>query len=567
MGDLRRGAQSKPASERDAALEATGVAGTETAQQAAAIAAADPPPSPPDDAALAHTLDGPADINGNLSDGAAGLSSAASAISVNGKVRAAHRVGRYLILRQIGAGGMGVVFAAYDEELDRKVAVKLLRQAGDARSDLRTRILREAQAMARLSHPNVVQIYEVGEVASVAGQVFIAMEFIEGTTLSDWQRARSWEEVLPVYLQAGQGLGAAHESGLIHRDFKPDNVLVGKDGRPRVADFGLARTKNSEPVAAAAAQAPAVLADPGSEMRSGSLLVTPLTQAGAILGTPAYMSPEQYRSEPTDSRCDQFSFCAALYEALYKTLPFAGHTLSELRQNVLAGKVRPPPPKTTVPPRVYAALRRGLQTDPAQRFASMGEMLNALSFDPQRDPAAAPKSRRRLLRVMVILMLVVLGALFPAARHGAVTTLQVLSATGVFLLGCSLVAFFQRQVLLHNTFHRSLMIYLAVFTAQQLCIHGLALLTGLTPRQTLPMEMVGMAGISVLIVHFMFQRGWFVPVLLLGSALWAALRPQDGGFVTSVSYPFCMLCIAHLWESAARVGEPKDETGLLLRRM
>ena len=141
-----------------------------------------------------------------------------------------------------------------------------------------------------------------------------------------------------------------------------------------------------------------------------------------------------------------------------------------------------------------------------------------------------------------------------------------LSATGVFLLGCGLVAFFQRQVLLRNTFHRSLMIYLAVFTAQQLCIHGLALITGLSPRQTLPMEMVCMAGISVLIVHFMFQRGWFVPLLLLGSALWAALRPQDGGFITSVSYPFCMLCIAHLWEIAARVGEPKEETRLLLLR-
>ena len=182
---------------------------------------------------------GAADSGGELGDdgalastqaGADGADTATpSVVTVgSGRLQAAHRVGRYQILRQIGAGGMGVVFAAYDEELDRKVAVKLLREAGNAHSDRRTRILREAQAMARISHPNVVQIYEVGELTAVAGQVFIAMEFIDGTTLADWQRQRSWEEVLPIYLAAGQGLVAAHESGLVHRELKPCNNPTGK---------------------------------------------------------------------------------------------------------------------------------------------------------------------------------------------------------------------------------------------------------------------------------------------------------------------------------------------------
>ena len=150
------------------------------------------------------------------------------------------RVGRYVVLRQLGEGGMGVVFAAYDEELDRKVAVKLLREAGPISVERKTRILREAQAMARVSHPNVVSVYEVGE---VGGQVFIAMEFVDGSTLNDWQRGkRSWEDVLAMYVAAGQGLAAAHRAGLIHRDFKPDNILIARDGRVRVLDFGLARS-------------------------------------------------------------------------------------------------------------------------------------------------------------------------------------------------------------------------------------------------------------------------------------------------------------------------------------
>ena len=153
------------------------------------------------------------------------------------------RIGRYLVLRVLGEGGMGVVYAGYDEELDRKVAIKLLHPAQQGDSQLRARIIREAQSLARVSAPNVVHVYEVGE---FAGQLFIVMEFVNGTTLTRWQAApgRNWKEILRMYCAAGQGLHEAHTAGLVHRDFKPDNVLLGPDDRPRVADFGLARMQS-----------------------------------------------------------------------------------------------------------------------------------------------------------------------------------------------------------------------------------------------------------------------------------------------------------------------------------
>jgi predicted Ser/Thr protein kinase len=210
------------------------------------------------------------------------------------------RVGRYELRERLGAGGMGVVYAAYDAELGRRVAVKLLHETG-AEGQARDRILREAQALARLSHPNVVQIYEIG---AVGRQVFVAMEFAEGLTLAQWQaQRRGWRELLAVYVDAGRGLAAAHAAGLVHRDVKPENVLVGADGRVRVLDFGLARG-----VAEAIEPGPAATHD---------ALLAPITATGAVMGTPAYMSPEQWRGEPTDARSDQFSFCVALYAAVH----------------------------------------------------------------------------------------------------------------------------------------------------------------------------------------------------------------------------------------------------------
>jgi len=207
---------------------------------------------------------------------------------------------------------MGTVHAAYDPQLDRKIALKLVRPERGADQELCARVLREAQALAKLSHPNVVAVYDAG---AFGEQVFIAMDFIRGTTLRQWLAARRpWREVLDTFLQAGRGLAAAHEVGLVHRDFKPDNVLVSDDGRARVVDFGLA-AETEAPVARPSLTASAER----WQMAQGSL-----THHGALVGTPAYMSPEQLMGQPARMASDQFSFCVALFEGLYGERPFRG---------------------------------------------------------------------------------------------------------------------------------------------------------------------------------------------------------------------------------------------------
>jgi len=276
----------------------------------------------------------------------------------------AGQVGRYRLLRLVGRGGMGEVWAAHDPELDRKVAIKILR--GDARPDQveTARLAREAQAVARLSHPNVVAIYDVG--TDDDGRMFLAMELVEGETLAAWlaRAPRTPQEILELYTQAGRGLGAAHRAGIVHRDFKPQNVMVTADGCVRVMDFGLAAAGNR------------------NQPR--------LTKAGSILGTPLYMAPEQMRGQPVDGRADQFSFCVALWEALHGARPFRGETLLELRGQVLAGNPRPGPLRSRVPRRVQAALERGLAIDRAERFPDMDALLQALSgaAGSRRRPAA-----------------------------------------------------------------------------------------------------------------------------------------------------------------------------------
>jgi serine/threonine protein kinase/tetratricopeptide (TPR) repeat protein len=285
-----------------------------------------------------------------------------------------HKLGRYVVIDRIGSGGMGVVYAAYDPELDRKIALKVLRHGsrGSAkdRQEQRTRLLREAQAMAKLSQPNVITVHDVG---TVDGQVFLAMEFIDGKTLGAWmKKRRGWREVSPVFRRAAQGLAAAHAAGLVHRDFKPDNVLLGRDGRVLVTDFGLARP------AAGKTGTFATLPSLSSEQ----VLTASLTQTGALVGTPAYMAPEQLAGERTDPLSDQFSFCVALYEALYGERPFPGRSLAELMNSVSEGRVRPVPRDVSVPRWVRRVLLRGMAVEPEQRFASMSDLLTALRADP-----------------------------------------------------------------------------------------------------------------------------------------------------------------------------------------
>ncbi|HEY3445759.1 MAG TPA: serine/threonine-protein kinase [Myxococcales bacterium] len=274
-------------------------------------------------------------------------------------------LGRYVVLGFLGEGGMASVFAAYDPELDRKVALKLLKVRGADLGEARATLQREAQAMARLSHPNVVPVFDVG---SHEGQLFVAMEFVPGRTLQAWldERPRSQPEIVAAFAAAGEGLCAAHAADVVHRDFKAENVLVGDDGRVRVTDFGLARLE-PRPAAAGA---------PGEGASAR------LTFSGVVAGTPAYMAPEQFLGGATDARTDQFNFCASLWEASAGSLPFRGESFDELKQGVLERQLRPA--SHPLPRWLAAVLSRGLQARPEDRYPSFAELLAALRRDRRR---------------------------------------------------------------------------------------------------------------------------------------------------------------------------------------
>ncbi|HEU4729642.1 MAG TPA: serine/threonine-protein kinase, partial [Kofleriaceae bacterium] len=288
-----------------------------------------------------------------------------SAESDGAAPRDGDRVGRFVVHHRIGSGAMGVVVAAYDPVLDRWVALKLL-HATDPAAD--AALIQEAQAMARLAHPNVVAVHDAG---TADGRVYLAMEFVDGGTLRAWRDAapRTWREVRDRHVEAGRGLAAAHDAGLVHRDFKPDNVLVGGDGRARVTDFGLVRA-----APAAHGDAPA--------------------HATTVAGTPRYMAPEQHRGERADARADQFAFCVALFEALWQRDPFEAGDAAARKARVLAGEVTAPPPGE-VPARVAAAVLRGLDPDPARRHPSMRALLDEIA----RDPDLERRRRWRLIGV------------------------------------------------------------------------------------------------------------------------------------------------------------------------
>lgn len=260
-------------------------------------------------------------------------------------------VGRYLILSVLGAGAMGVVYEAHDPGLDRTVALKVLapdRSGGPLGEAGREEISREARALAKLAHRNVVTVHDVGEFND---GVFVAMEHVHGSTLDQWVETTKPEipRILEVFVQAGEGLIAAHDVGIVHHDFKPANVMVADDGRVVVLDFGLARR---------------------AEQR--------LETNERALGTPAYMAPERHRSRQSDPRVDQFSFCVSLYEMLFGKRPFRGDTPDAVAISVLRGKVEPPPSTRQVSRRVTKALLRGLSRSPTDRWPSMRELVDAL---------------------------------------------------------------------------------------------------------------------------------------------------------------------------------------------
>ena len=294
------------------------------------------------------------------------------------------KIGRYTILDRLGEGGMGVVYTAFDDKLERKIAIKVMRSDNTEGSNGRIRLIREAQAMARLAHPNIVTVHEVGEVDD---QIFVAMEYIRGQSLDQWQQEpHPWREVVEVFRQAGRGLAAAHDAGIIHRDFKPHNVLLGEDGTAKVLDFGLARSMTQGQLTEGqgsgedtAPESTALAPTGGKEL---SLLDQRLTRTGALMGTPAYMAPEQHEGRPANAHSDQFSFCVALYEGLYGELPFEATSLPTLIASVLEGRIKDPPSSAKVPSWLRKVLLRGLAVDPERRFASVSELLTELGRDP-----------------------------------------------------------------------------------------------------------------------------------------------------------------------------------------
>ncbi len=272
------------------------------------------------------------------------------------------RAGRYLIEKKLGEGGMGVVYAAYDPELDRSLAIKVLhfsRITPSHAESTRKRLTEEARALASLSHPNVVNIYDIG---TVDGHVFIAMERVRRGDLEGWlkEQDRGWKEIIARFVEAGRGLAAAHSAGLVHRDFKPQNVLIGEDGRPQVADFGLAMS----------------IPGPESEVASPSDGSSG-SSSSPVEGTPAYMAPEQYWGQDIGPAADQFSFCVSLWEALYGKRPFAGKNWQKLMINLAKGEIVPPG-KHDVPKRFERLLRKGLAKKPEDRWPSFQELLRQL---------------------------------------------------------------------------------------------------------------------------------------------------------------------------------------------
>jgi serine/threonine protein kinase len=290
-------------------------------------------------------------------------------------------LGRYVVLDCLGSGGMGVVYRAHDFALDRRVSLKLLRSSGQDPDARRARLVAEAQALARVSHPNVLAVHDVG---TWEGEVYLALEHVEGETLADWlgRAVRTPAEIRGVFLQAGRGLQAIHEADLVHRDFKPENVLIGRDGRVRVADLGLAVTAGGEEASASAETQP---------------------------GTPGYMPLEQHRGEPLDARADQYSLAVALFEALLGRRPYGsrGATREELQARLSSGEPAEVPRCAAIPPRLRRALSKALSPERQNRLPTLASLLDALA-SPGIQPSprlAVPVAAAAAFALALVLLL------------------------------------------------------------------------------------------------------------------------------------------------------------------
>lgn len=314
------------------------------------------------------------------------------------------KIGRFVVIRKLGQGAMGVVYLAYDPKLDRKVALKLVDTSalGSEMGDAQIRLEREAQAAAALGHPNVVTVYDVGE---HRGDVFLAMEFVEGSSLTEWIKGEhGWRDVTALFLEIAQGLAAAHDADMVHRDFKPDNVLLGRDGRPRVADFGLAR-----PTQGWSARDASKMLGEGAQASVRALKLQShdaLASTGEVCGTPAYMAPEQFVGANVGPSSDQFGFCVSLFEALFGFRPFKGESVTELAVAVLENHRQALPPQHHVPKAIVDAVLKGLEPEVEDRHPSMHALADRL------EAALRVRTRNRMLAggALVAVLGVGLGA-------------------------------------------------------------------------------------------------------------------------------------------------------------
>lgn len=452
------------------------------------------------------------------------------------------RIGHFVILYQLGVGGMGTVFAAFDTRLDRKVALKIVHNQGGPRDHQNSRTLREAKALARVKHPRVVSVYDVAESES---QVYLAMEFVDGIPLRKWQSQEShtWREILQMYLWAGAGLCAIHQSGIIHRDFKPDNVLVDRDGLPIVVDFGIARLD------------PRQTEEP-SVGESRPLTSEGVTADGGILGTVGYMSPEQYSGEPVDAASDQWSFCAALHEALYGQLPTAGLSPEGVGPGRWGGSTDPrtlPKVESAVPTEILRILCRGLSRQPSARYPNMGALLHSLAAELEQSAAAGTLSRR----TFVVAMSAASSLAFLFAQymmsHRARIVPQTAALSVIFITIMLLAGYRHRATLRRNPFHRAMWSLLLTGLIENLFVRVICLSHQEIPASAqIPVEMIVWGGVSLLMTLNLIRRMWWVVAVPLCFGVMAAVVDPTPRRVLACGYPMVVGLLLWQWWAAAR---------------
>ena len=439
---------------------------------------------------------------------------------------------RFNRLRFLGEGSMGMVYAAYDRALHRWVALKCLRAGLIHVPAARAQLIQEARAMARLSHSNVVRLYEVIEQHE---QIVLVMEYIQGMRLLDWQRQsrRPRQEILRMYSEAAAGLAAVHSAGIVHRDFKPDNVLVGVDGKPRLVDFGLAWMRPSATTTEDTAPIPD---DDAGE--------SPMSLVGALAGTPSYMSPEQYRCQPTDAKSDQFNFCASLYEALYCQLPFGSGSIDELRQRVIEGLLAAPPVDAGVPHAILAVLRRGMASDPRDRFPSMSALLNALRIADAPSPEELGRGFRRYV-VLIVALWMILHIIH--ILHGPQPWLPLASALtmGPALAGWVL---WSCQHLRRDAMQRNLLMSLAIAVVVLIALRVLAWRCALPRPAYFLIEQVVLAALAsnlALQIHRMFAP---IPIVCAAGAILCGLHPDWYSTVVPIEHTLVLTALLLCWD-------------------